>query len=276
MQFGPCRFFLSETGPPRWLWVFVFSLRRLGPERGRRCVIDSTERVKSGHGEAIQPSIATMSAEQAWRFSVALQQRGRALRFECLEDRRLLSIVPHVPAAGHAAPTYVLYGTATPNDTQSSTELVPEQVREAYGLDTYTSSTSDTVVNAISFKGVAGNGAGQTIAIVDAYDDPNAASDLSTFSSDYGLPQLNTAGGPFFIKLNQTGGTSLPGRTRPASSATATTATGRLKKRWTSSGHTPWRRWPTLFSLRRPITATRIYSRPRILPPTRRVWSSFP
>jgi hypothetical protein len=45
-------------------------------------------------------------------------------------------------------------------------------------------------VNQIKFsKGtVTGNGAGQTIAIVDAYNDPNIASDLAKFDSQYGLP----------------------------------------------------------------------------------------
>jgi hypothetical protein len=35
-----------------------------------------------------------------------------------------------------------------------------------------------------------GAGAGQIIAIVDAYDDPNAQADLNTFSRQYGYPQL--------------------------------------------------------------------------------------
>ncbi|MCW2944800.1 MAG: neutral zinc metalloprotease, partial [Actinoallomurus sp.] len=52
-------------------------------------------------------------------------------------------------------------------------------------------------------------GSGQTVAIVDAYDDPNAASDLSTYRSQYGLPACTTASG-CFKKVNETGGTSLP------------------------------------------------------------------
>jgi subtilase family serine protease len=52
-------------------------------------------------------------------------------------------------------------------------------------------------------------GGGQTIAIVDAYDDPNAASDLATYRSYFGLPPCTTANG-CFRKVNQTGGTSLP------------------------------------------------------------------
>jgi subtilase family serine protease len=52
-------------------------------------------------------------------------------------------------------------------------------------------------------------GAGQTIAIVDAYDDPNAEADLGTYSSIYGLPSCTTANG-CFKKVNQTGGTRYP------------------------------------------------------------------
>ncbi len=55
----------------------------------------------------------------------------------------------------------------------------------------------------------------KTIAIVDAYDNPHAASDLAAFSSYYHLPQLNTytnssTPGPWFRKVNQSGGTSYP------------------------------------------------------------------
>ena len=49
----------------------------------------------------------------------------------------------------------------------------------------------------------------QTIAIVDAYNDPNAESDLATFDSYYGLPACTTANG-CFRKVNQSGGTSYP------------------------------------------------------------------
>ena len=52
-------------------------------------------------------------------------------------------------------------------------------------------------------------GSGQTVAIVDAYDDPNAESDLATYRSTYGLPACTTANG-CFRKVNQTGGTSYP------------------------------------------------------------------
>jgi subtilase family serine protease len=47
-------------------------------------------------------------------------------------------------------------------------------------------------------------GAGQTVAIVDAYDDKTAEADLATYRSTYGLPACTTANG-CFKKVNQSG-----------------------------------------------------------------------
>ncbi len=48
------------------------------------------------------------------------------------------------------------------------------------------------------------NGAAATIAIVDAYDDPNAEADLGVYRSQFGLPPCTTANG-CFKKVNQNG-----------------------------------------------------------------------
>jgi subtilase family serine protease len=58
-------------------------------------------------------------------------------------------------------------------------------------------------------------GSVKTIAIVDAYDDPNIANDLASYDSQYGLPAVNTytsssTPSPWFRKVNQSGGTSYP------------------------------------------------------------------
>ena len=50
-------------------------------------------------------------------------------------------------------------------------------------------------------------GAGRTIAIVDAYDDPTAEADLGVYRSTYGLPACTTANG-CFRKVNQNGAAS--------------------------------------------------------------------
>jgi len=47
-------------------------------------------------------------------------------------------------------------------------------------------------------------GAGQTVAIVDAFDDPTAESDLAAYRSQFGLPECTTANG-CFAKVNQNG-----------------------------------------------------------------------
>jgi len=48
------------------------------------------------------------------------------------------------------------------------------------------------------------NGAGQTVAIVDAYDDPNAEADLGTYRSTFGLSACTTGNG-CFRKVNESG-----------------------------------------------------------------------
>ena len=53
------------------------------------------------------------------------------------------------------------------------------------------------------------SGSGGTVAIVDAYDDGNAESDLAVYRSQFGLPACTTANG-CFRKVNQSGGTSYP------------------------------------------------------------------
>jgi subtilase family serine protease len=73
--------------------------------------------------------------------------------------------------------------------------LSPQQVSQAYGF------------NQITFDNgtIRGDGSGQTIAIVDAYNQPNIASDLQTFDATYGLPAP-----PNFVVVNENGGGSLP------------------------------------------------------------------
>jgi hypothetical protein len=67
---------------------------------------------------------------------------------------------------------------------QSPSGFWPAQIRHAYGFDKLPL-----------------DGAGQTIAIVDAYDDPNLAADLQTFDAQFGLPDP-----PSFTQINQNGG----------------------------------------------------------------------
>ncbi len=124
---------------------------------------------------------------------------------EELEGRQMLSAAVSATAAGIAVPTLINLGrVAAPGSVKptnspdnASAPYTPSQVQTAYG------------VNLISFNGIVGNGAGQTIAIVDAYNDPNIVSDTATFNTRFGLPQFNS-GGPTFQVLNENGGTTLP------------------------------------------------------------------
>ena len=52
-------------------------------------------------------------------------------------------------------------------------------------------------------------GPARPIAIVDAYDDPNAESDLAVYRAEFGLPPCTTANG-CFTKYDQNGGTNYP------------------------------------------------------------------
>jgi hypothetical protein len=103
---------------------------------------------------------------------------------------------------GFATPTFVVMGhpnaSIKPAVSAGTAPIDPAQMDAAYG------------VSQISFNGVVGNGAGQTIAIVDAYNDPDIVSDANSFSSEFGLPSFNGTGEPTFKVLNETGGTSLP------------------------------------------------------------------
>jgi subtilase family serine protease len=108
-------------------------------------------------------------------------------RLEALEEMVLPSAVTMQPShllASH--PIKHLASGSTPSG------LSPAQIEQAYGLNQITFSNGT----------VKGTGAGETIAIVDAYDDPSIASDLTTFDRQYGL-----AAPPSFVKvgINSTG-----------------------------------------------------------------------
>jgi ricin-type beta-trefoil lectin protein len=55
----------------------------------------------------------------------------------------------------------------------------------------------------------AAGGAGRTVAVVDAYDDPNAEADLAVYRNQFGLPPCTAASG-CFTKAGQDGGTDYP------------------------------------------------------------------
>jgi subtilase family serine protease len=101
------------------------------------------------------------------------------------------------PTAGHAACLALMR-----TDVQTTADgarpaaatpsgLFPADLRSAYKLPSTTA------------------GSGQTVAIVDAFNDPNAESDLAVYRSQFGLPACTTANG-CFRKVDQNGGTNFP------------------------------------------------------------------
>jgi subtilase family serine protease len=97
------------------------------------------------------------------------------------------------PATTGAARCHALVVTdrsGTPLATSTPSGYGPADLRSAYRL-------------------AATGGTGQTIGIVDAYNDPNAEADLGAYRAQYGLGACTTANG-CFRKVDQNGGTSYP------------------------------------------------------------------
>ena len=111
------------------------------------------------------------------------KSRFHTFQFETLEARLLCSATPNAAANLIAAQPSALIGLprapsspaqpAAASASPSSSLLSPVQIRHAYGLDN-----------------VSNNGAGQTIAIIDPFNDPKMQSDLNVFDQKYGLPAL--------------------------------------------------------------------------------------
>jgi subtilase family serine protease len=100
------------------------------------------------------------------------------------------------PAAGHVR----CFGLFRPHRT-SSGKLLPRTT----GSPSTVGWTPSDLRSAYHLGGT--SGAGRTVAIVDAYDDPKAESDLATYRSAYGLSACTTANGCFH-KVNEHGSAS--------------------------------------------------------------------
>ena len=132
-----------------------------------------------GVATAATPASATQAAHSSISVVRSCATPTHVHQMSCLALRR-------TDAAAH--PNTARSALVRPNATPSG--YGPTDLRSAYNL-TATGSSS------------------QTIAIVDAYDDPNAESDLAAYRTQYGLSACTTANG-CFKKVNQTGGTSYP------------------------------------------------------------------
>ena len=112
--------------------------------------------------------------------------------------RMMVAVQTASPAAcGAAAPgmarclALFMHTPARPADAGGGPAgLTPTDIRSAYGLP------------AIGARG-------RTVAVVDAYDDPNAEADLGVYRATFGLPPCTVANG-CFRKADQRGGTRFP------------------------------------------------------------------
>ena len=95
------------------------------------------------------------------------------------------------PGVAHCDARVVVDKGGAPFRTVAPSGYGPAQFQSAYALPS------------------ASAGAGQTIALVDAYDDPYAESNLATYRSQYGLAACTTANG-CFRKVDQSGGHAYP------------------------------------------------------------------
>jgi subtilase family serine protease len=114
--------------------------------------------------------------------------------------QHVITVLPHLsqndePPISFMRPFFSIHAAAGSSPAGPPTSaLAPAQVRHAYAFDQ-----------------VSNQGAGQTIGIVDAYDDPNAEADLGAFDAQFKLPAC-TSSNSCFEKIYSKG-------TKPAANA---------------------------------------------------------
>ena len=129
---------------------------------------------------AASPSATSTAGSSAWHY--ACGDTFKTGKFDCFAIKN---------TAAHPSAQ-----TVRPGAIPSGDGYGPSQFQSAYGLTTAS----------------ADDGSGTTVALIDAYNDPTAASDLAAYRSAAGLPAV-----PSFEKVNQTGATSPLPAEAPAS-----------------------------------------------------------
>jgi hypothetical protein len=153
----------------------------------------------SGSNRLTQKEFASMSR----RNRTQLSRRSRLSAYlESLECRQMLSATALAPAAHPAIPSMqpsalVVQPSAIsinhPAVVSANAVYTPLQLRMAYGITS-----------------LPNQGQGATIAIVDAYADPDLTSDLALFSTDFGLPQMDGVGSDPTFKISTPTGQPAP------------------------------------------------------------------
>jgi subtilase family serine protease len=80
---------------------------------------------------------------------------------------------------------------------QTATQVHPFFLTQGAGKKSVTGYTPSQIRRGYGFDQITGQGQGQTIAIVDAFDHPNIEQDLAIFNSTFNLPSCTTANGCF-------------------------------------------------------------------------------
>jgi hypothetical protein len=126
------------------------------------------------------PAASALSAPHRQRVTPELSQLStRHLTQAAMESVLHDGIVPDEFAADGSAATPLASGTAVATYT-------PAQIRAAYGLPALAAGNTS-----LSSLQAAQLGAGQTIYLIDAQHDPNAAAELATFNQKFGLPSCS-------------------------------------------------------------------------------------
>ncbi|GAA1991166.1 peptidase S8 [Catenulispora subtropica] len=106
------------------------------------------------------------------------------------------------PAARSATPPILPFGCAAPGSGKIRCFGKGRLAPAATGDPNSSGLRPADLIAAYKLSGT--DGAGRTVAIVDAFDDPKAEADLGAYRSAYGLPACTTANG-CFKKVNQSG-----------------------------------------------------------------------
>jgi hypothetical protein len=132
--------------------------------------------------DAVDPAGSAVMGPHLQQVTAELSQLStRHLTHAAIESVLRDGTVPDDVSAESSGATPLSTGTVVATYT-------PAQIRAAYGLPSLPASGA-----ALTPAQAAALGAGQTIYIVDAQDDPNSAAELAAFNKTFGLPTCSTA-----------------------------------------------------------------------------------
>ncbi|MEY9864024.1 hypothetical protein ABH935_009678 [Catenulispora sp. GAS73] len=184
---------MAATAIPREPHVHIPLPRRLGKVVALAAALALTTGVGSAAAEVGARADTSQAAAKA--ASAAVHPAGAAAKPGNLTGAKpeARSVCP--PAAKGTFTCFALQRT----DIAGASGLVQASTPAGFG-------PSDLLS---AYNLPANGGAGATVAIVDAYDDPNAESDLALYRTQFGLPACTSASG-CFKKVDQSGGTNYP------------------------------------------------------------------